>query len=341
MADNKRFCEEIEIAIYSDAELTQEQKQHIENCETCRALLSQVSSMKKELRNLSVPCIKHGEIADKVMQTIALSKKAIPSPKFKITHHLGTAAAIVIIFAAALILKNPSDDIFPANDKSETNNTGIVFETEKNNHVLSVTSETNDIYNDAQEEPVVKMRVAAPIINDAANENTNEIMYSANDTVSEHASEETLLYDDADSDNGASPPVMMFKAAPSHSLSDSIESDEATLSADELSDSAEQGIASGSGGGSSSAEAVSTTEKYDSSSEYIFDGLEFLDGEENFEYNIAIANERLSRLYKGKYVVSKQKLISLGVNNKKLLKIAPTITYDMFNFYKNILDVFE
>lgn len=109
MADNRNICEEIEIAIYSGTELSDEQKNHIENCEECRALLTQMTQLGNDLNALAVPGIREGEIADRVMENIKQQKLSKPFPKFKVTHHLGTAAAVAVILVAALIIKNPAE----------------------------------------------------------------------------------------------------------------------------------------------------------------------------------------------------------------------------------------
>ena len=113
MENTRNLCEEIEISLYSDTELTDEQKKHIESCEACRQLLSQIKEMKKDLGVLSVPGIKEGQVADSVMQKVREEKaksKPLSFPKFKFVNHLGTIAAVAVIVVAALIIKNPSDE---------------------------------------------------------------------------------------------------------------------------------------------------------------------------------------------------------------------------------------
>ena len=109
LADKLDICKKIEIAILSDIKLSKEQKEHIENCESCKALLSQFSTMKSDLAGFSVPGIKEGQIADSVMASIKKQKTSVPFPKFRLTHHLGTAAAIAIVLVAAIIINNPSN----------------------------------------------------------------------------------------------------------------------------------------------------------------------------------------------------------------------------------------
>ena len=138
--DNRSFCEEIEIAIYSDTELSDEQKCHIETCESCRALLSQINSMKNDLHSQNFVGIEDGEIANAVMSEIRDIKLALSKPKLKLTHHLGTAAAVVIILVAALMIKNPSDT--NGFDKNESDKGAVVYgDVEIKHHVLSGVSD--------------------------------------------------------------------------------------------------------------------------------------------------------------------------------------------------------
>ena len=66
MQDNMNICEQVEIAIYSDMVLTDEQKNHIESCPECKALLSQISAMKNDLGSLGVPGIEKGIVTKKI-----------------------------------------------------------------------------------------------------------------------------------------------------------------------------------------------------------------------------------------------------------------------------------
>lgn len=327
--DNRNLCEETEIAIFSDAELSAEQKNHIENCESCRALLSQINDLKKDLGELDMCGIEEGKIAHAVMSEIRDRKVSASMPKFKITHHLGTAAAVVIILVAALMIKNPSetDNFSKSNDE---NASGIVYDdaAEKiNYHVLSNIADTYYENDEAatvagagapeessavEEAPKIMMKSARTqaVTTDALDEETEEsadsentvLMYTSDSVIADYAGNmeaEAVLMDEAE--------------------------EEAVAESEEVADG-----------------AVNETIKFALKKEiYIFEGLEFRDGEENFSYNISLINERLSSLYGGKYVVSEEKLAKLGVDNAKLLEFAPTLTEKEFDFYKNILDVFE
>ena len=201
MADSRNLCEEIEIAIYSDTELTEEQKKHIENCESCKALLSQVSQMKNDLGALSVPGIVEGSIVKSVMDSIKAQKTSRALPRFRITHHLGTAAAVVIILAAALIIKNPADitdekSLSYDNISSETQQ---VEEENTNMHTLSVphddtavVAEENSASDGADSEAPVKFKSVRP---------------ESAGTTEAQSQEETVTEDVASEDA----PMLMFK----------------------------------------------------------------------------------------------------------------------------------
>ena len=91
-------CESLQISVLSDEELTDELKRHLESCGECRAFLQQNSRIKNELSGLGVPGLKDGEIADRVMKEIRTSK-SISFPRVRLTHHIGTVAALVIVIA--------------------------------------------------------------------------------------------------------------------------------------------------------------------------------------------------------------------------------------------------
>ncbi len=91
-------CESLQISVLSDEELTDEFKRHLESCGKCRAFLQQNSQIKDELSGLSIPGLKDGEIADRVMKEIRTSK-SISFPRVCLSHHIGTAAALIIVIA--------------------------------------------------------------------------------------------------------------------------------------------------------------------------------------------------------------------------------------------------
>ena len=105
MSKSENLCENIEISVFSGETLSEDMKNHANRCERCRSFLEQNKQLENDLKALNLTGIKSGEIADKVMSEIpknSIRKK----PKFNITHHFGTAAAMVIICAVALYVKN-------------------------------------------------------------------------------------------------------------------------------------------------------------------------------------------------------------------------------------------
>lgn len=378
MADERNICEEIEIAIYSDAELSDEQKNHIENCESCKALLSQVMKMKKDLEGLSVPGLREGDVANAVMSEIAKQKTAVPFPKFRITHHIGTAAAVAVILVAALIIGNPSEtDNFSKNDSDGTNT--VVFDAPKTNQIIrGVTSDTNDeetveesaavLFDTeahAQEEESLR---AADIV---MKKSTNGALQSQDDGsyfTDGAVTNDSFVYNTASSAEDVrqaipeenkeaakeEKPMMLFAAPPPGNTTNDLSSEvyeeeiipesesEFTPPFDTTTTSEMQAAGGGSSGGAASSVYTDSMEaSAESEQAYIFSGIELMNSPDSFSYNVSLLNERLYELYAGKYILSEEKLLSLGVDNAKLLELAPTITGNMFEFYKGILDIFE
>ena len=340
--DNKNFCEQVEIAIYSDTELSQEQKNHIENCESCRALLSQINSIKKELGVLEYSGISEGKIADAVMSEIRDRKLSAAFPKFKITHHLGTAAAIVIILAAALMIKNPSETKnFDANDKE--NGAKIVYDTKNNNHVLRGANEP--LAQEVIEESVTQNTALGAEIteyNDTVNGTAERTLLlksaktqSVPTSVAEDDKESVQAQADMDEGTTNDSAVLMLSKSPESAEQSTAET--AYLTSDEM-PSLEESYTEE----EIFADADDAVIKYTAAQEkYIFEGIDFKSGDENFDYNISLANQRLYELFGEGYVLSKEKLIALNVNNAKFSNYAPKITERMFNLYKNVFDIFE
>lgn len=351
MAENKKLCEEIEIAIYSDTELTEEQKNHIENCESCKALLSQISQMKNDLGTVSVPGIAEGQIAKAVMDNIKQQKTSVAFPKFKITHHLGTAVAVAIILVAALIIKNPAevdDDEISAKDfeNTEADYSGLPNDTSFSPAYEASSGDTDqgDTNIHSTEE--------------AENMNSENFVMLKTKTISDDEIDGTLRASDTTNESTNEAPVKLTSARPKNSTEQTqdttanntaylFDSDNIPESDANDGNTSTGGGGGGAGGGSSAAEPVTpamgsaysipeTPKK-----EYIFEGVEFLSGEENFDYNISIANQRLNERFGPEYRLSKEKLKKIGFNNDRLITIASTITLSMFETFKNTLDIFE
>lgn len=381
MTDNKNLCEEIQIAILSDDELSDIQKEHIENCEECRALLSQVAKMKNDLGSIAVPGIEEGQITKAVMEKIKKEKTSVPFPKFKITHHIGTAAAVAIILVAALIIKNPSE--MDKNSVEDNTKAPISFDEAQNNHVLNganVTEESEKeilyraftdeaeaaVTQEAADEEAIYDYGKETAVNDVLQTKKASPVYDTSDDVPAADGNGTDNYNDASDVDVAESTPMLFSV--------SMENGEQMVS--DLQDDINEETSSGGGGGglgggsgavlksarpsagggslqeeepteesaqaeSEWAEEVIAGLKNSETQSYIFEGIEFERGEDRLDYNISLANERLTELYGGEYVISKEKLILLGLDNEMFIKLANSITKEMFLFYKEAFDIFE
>ena len=340
LADTINPCEEIEIAILSDQELSDEEKKHIESCEKCRSLLSQVSQMKNDIGNLSIPGIADGQITEAVMNRIRKEKEGIPFPKFKLTHHLGTAASIVIILVAALIIKNPSADV---NNETVTDNTSLPKQ-----EFGIIADDREMIFADeaADEEfsPAEQKKAAGTQSVSDSGVIEEDIPMIASDTYSYALSEEntTTTYDSSQN-------TVMFAARPEAAYTENEEAvleestEESTdtdgILADEAPAAAEKQALRG--GSSTAANGVVDFKEADGQSEdwhlclpplpdgmeSAFEGLEFLGGEENFDYNISLANERLFELF-GERILTKELLSEGGcTSNADFLAFIDRIDY--------------
>lgn len=351
MDRNDLICEKIEIAVFSDDELSDEMKAHAQECPGCRQFLEQNEKLIGDLKKLDVTGLQEGKITQAVMSKITQQKKR-SFKGFEFTHHLGTAAALVIICAVALYVKNVQP-----NDNPVTYVNDMAQETSKDGN------ETKVLYN-------ARFTAAG----EESEDNVYDYEYAAeqeiyNSTVDGSA----LLYDEetldvaADYDDGVFSPELTMKKitsqdefdgvtqtqdelslnvqfAPSaqEDLSEELRKSENVLAdsgVGEKSASVEEAMILGGGGGSSgggSASAVYAENNEKNEDKYsinflVFEGLEFLQGEENIDVNIALANKRLCELYGDDFcVISRYSLENNGWGgNSFFFETAPTLTYSM------------
>lgn len=367
--EDRNICEEIEFALFSDSELTEEQKNHIDNCEKCRMLLSQISQMKSDLGSLSVPDLDDGTITKAVMGQIAKEKSGMPFPKFKITHHIGTAAAVVIILIAALIIKNPSH---PKLDNVEDEGVIEFDASEQNNHVLSGIS-TEETVNDEE----VPMLFMADGLTDTVSENDEApgsvlrslpeeqensggaspeenkkqkftaYNYSNNSeamplydeyTAVEEAAPET---ENGNSDGAAGEKMMLTSPRPSSKPAAGSSGGSSFANTEEETDTASDAITESVQDDSLDAGLFGQGFNGSTNAKRIFEETVLSQNNEDFEYNISILNARLYELYGDAYILSAEKLRAYGIDNEKLVELAPSITDEMLEFYSGILDIFE
>lgn len=348
MAEKNLVCEEIEVAIYSDTALTDEQKNHIESCESCKALLSQITKMKAELSCLDVTKIKAGEIADRVMSNIRNQKLKASRPKFRITHHLGTAAAVAIILTAALIIKNPSDK--SGDYKVNYDNSSNVASNElkyaefgtQNDGVLYADEE--EWAEEAVEEAVVEETAEAEMTDGTAESQASDaspklMMAKAPESRKKEFAEPEALNDVyvGSSSDGA----VAFYSPNTQSVSDVATEEYEDVQSDDAN--YEEAIIGNAGGkalgGADSSEnykyANETTESQTQApsnsvqdlfmshfsdgltESNIFSGVEFLDGEENLDFNISLANSRLAEVSDVSFRFTREWLQEIIINTNE------------------------
>ncbi len=385
------LCEKLEIALYCGEELSDTLKEHLDACPHCKKLLEENATLTAAISGAKLTNIKDGEIADAVMKKIASSKKR--KSGFSFNHHMGTAAAIVIICAAALYVKYfPSaQDASPiALDEEST----IITEEEASPILSDTHFITLDASYDADDEEIQNSAItgdgasltengrfeeadtgAASHVTGANTPSQSILMKSARpgsiSAQSETADEEFMNdnlpltvqqpYSDitVESYNAdyAAPSLFNNEAATGEESEQAIleaekavpfepseqkapaelmytekeSSDTSHSHSSALQDGSESSGSSGGGGSSSSAKLSSDSGAYIAYSEsfLIFDELEFLQGDENLDYNISLANARLCELYgEGRFIITRYALENNGwKGNLFFFEYAPTLTY--------------
>ena len=345
----EEICEKIEISLLSDEELSDAQKKHIETCDRCRVLLEQNKLMFSDLASLNYTGIEKGLVASKVMENIP-KQKISGVPKFRLTHHIGSAAAIVIICAAALIFKNAPTDVSEETIKDNTGKLSYVTDTKSsNNHILGAGG--------GADEETVEFSTYNALVEDGAFEDANA---SNEESARKLESGETILapvmeneMEEASDTQKNDIPKLTAAPLRNGGLQQNVEQSEdysEDLSDDSIEytpdtpNTSDSGSAGGAGGGGGSSAFAANNEAFLDIEDdryfdgfMVFEGIEFLDGEENFDYNIALANRRLSELYgdsMGK--VTRFCLENNGWGgNEFFFTVAPSATYGLLNDIKN------
>lgn len=385
------ICEKIEISVFSGDELTQKMKAHVMECDRCRSFLEQNEKLCQDLKQLNVTGVEDGKIADGVMAKIR-AERLSKSRKFNFTHHLGTAAALVIICVAALYVKNvepaenegvvvlesesavveekstetkviknarfmSADGVSGVNGESEEfadeqagQNVAYVLDENVSEQSLIDSEETlTDGENGEQQSQALTMKfmAKAPVTDSNAQDVTIVYTDAVNDAISKADVEETvpeLKEEKAVAEEKNEEPMRMLMAKPEIT-------DDAVIEGSDAGSLGGGGGSGSSGGGSggswlalperaecedailSSEETVDNTVE-DDADKYspdflVFEGVEFLDGEENFEKNLALANERLSELYgQGVYEIFPFYPENNGIKtNEFFVEYAPFMTY--------------
>ncbi len=336
MEKNKNMCQKVEMCVFSDEEPTEELKKHAQQCEHCRKFLEQNSLINEELKKLDICNIADGEIADAVMKKVQKEKKA-RGVRFDFTHHLGTAAALVIICAVALYVKNVNPNVNVGDEQVKYTEQAQVSE---------------------DKAPVLLNTKITPVNDEVMPENESETEYGM-DGGAYYDLEAPIGYysltDDDMSQNGLNnytdgvdgqdasltkampeekPVKLQF--APKEADIEGLQEPLYDQPAMEDSSAMNTAISSGSGilmrennDADESIEKINDCEEKYSDTFLVFDGIEFLPGDENIQKNVESANARLAELYgEGYYVISAFCLENNGWNgNAFFTDYAPDMTY--------------
>lgn len=366
------ICEQTQRTILSDELPNTEQERHIKQCKACRELLSQTASLKNDLRELEWPGIGKNEISNAVMDTIKSQKTSAPVPKFRWTHHLGSAAAVAIILAATLILKNPTS---PKNaNVAFSENEDTPYTLPESQILPSASSTEGETFDDGEKSDIAPFAKttsdetggasSSRIATYSGSSQGDDTDFSANDT----EEVQNVTYSDSEmSDDGAKSENNSFGFAPVY---DDYDEPQALTEASADESAPVENEASGGGSADTrtahgqvrddSLEGTSNTESSEAESGEndayfaekerseltgecedceeteseqdrvsLFEGIEFLTGEENFDYNISLALRRLSEIYGTDLKIDRQTLEHYGLDtNEKLLKLIAQIEYE-------------
>lgn len=338
MSEKKELCESFEECVLSEKELSERLKEHAETCENCRKFLEQYKILDEDLKNFSVEGVDYEKISSSVIHKIRNEKKK--SVKFHFSHHVGTAAAVVIILAAALIYgKNPGlpednkavydvavtendarekNELFSdtqifsgskmsktnedAEDDAESEKEAEVTEDKKTDTATTALENGVSVYSDEEENAVLDY--------DSGEENVADTQRSLRKTTSYNAALSSYgmtagagraVSDGSEPQNEAGTETAGVCESLEGGTFEDFADGNAEESVVEQSEEIEaKGFLTSSGGGDSRVEneinAVPEVDKYDEEF-HVFDGVEFLVGEENTDYNLLLANARLSELY--------------------------------------------
>ena len=349
------MCEKIEICVFSGDELTEEMKAHVNECDHCRSFLEQNEKLCEDLKNLNVTGIEEGKIADGVMA--------------KINSLRTSGSALVIICAVALYVKNvqPTDvdkpiEISESTIENENVNetkilTGTSFlavnDDETSDAESGVEALEEEFVEDSEPKMLKLTRAASPKV---AQESVNGVNTTAESDGLQNTAYD--LYNDVN-EEAKSPekstsakeetPMLMSAPVATEIATEEVEEYTGEVFAEPVEQEAMNDIVTdsaaeapmlmfspssggGGGGGSSRGDGenddVAFDDKYNDSY-LVFDGLEFLQGEQNIEINVAIANQRLAQLYGDEFCcISSLCLINNGWNgNRFFFEHAPTMTY--------------
>ena len=340
------LCNLVQQAIFSDEILSEEYKNHINQCPCCKKLLSQKEIMICDLSKFALQKNPNDDFVKKVMTQIENSKqKNNNGVYFKLTRYASVAAAVVVVCVSALVMYDKShyvqNDVSPVTLKymplqEETisdDATEYAYEDRKSAYdEFSV-----DIESDQQvQQSRIMLKMAKS--DEQPDEQTlvqedvyvleSQSEYDMNDNYT-YVSDETLNQDNA----------FLLTAKESDEQDVQIETESFELMQDMV---AQNTAACGGGGGSAGAVSKecyeeSVTDEADDEEAceneqdvLIFADVAFARGEKNFEYNLQLLQIKLDELYNGKYSVDKDAFVIAGYDNDFVMDVLYCMTESEF-----------
>ncbi len=337
-------CESIKEKILLCEQLTDAEKEHIAQCEECRALALQTEKMLSELSEMSVPGIEDGVIAERVMKEVRKTKSA-SFPKFKISNHIGTAAALVIV--VALFVSGRFTDTKVSLDMANNTESDAVTSPEINAqfHAYTTGADNSDAISDeVSDEPA-----------QTEEKRIKMTAFSGGRTISDEEAEfETPNAVDSGSEYDSANGIMMFAVKPKDAQNSvSYDTDTDGLY-EETQDYAVNNSISAAAGGSSvngNTQAMSEEEIFEESVSVesaeeaelvsIFGKADFAP-ENTLEENVEIANAYVLTVFENANTLKAETLTDAGVSNEMFLEWLTTVAnvgeYSFDSLYLYIQD---
>lgn len=312
-------CESIKEKILLCEELTDAEKEHIANCEECRAASLQTEKMINDLAKMYVPDIKDGELADRVMNEIRDSK-IFHFPKFKLSNHIGTAAALVIVVAMFAAVKLSDNARLDANNASDMSDSG---------KFVMLTDSYDGASESAEDETVPEVNAKFMAL-DAVKETTSDDSDVVQNSAVEEKSQKLKFALRATSDE-----EQKFEDtnAVETDSSDSLEEDVPQMSLYATNSPSMAGGAGGSGGGASAVkdfgeaifeESVSVEAEEAEEAEKLFSS-DLFDEENTLEENVNAANEYVISIYEDANIIKLSTLNEMQITNEVFLAWINTV----------------
>ena len=311
-------CESIQEKILLCEELTDAEKNHIAHCEECREASLQTQKMISDLGKMSVPGIEDGIVADKVMKEIRDSK-IFYYPKFKLSNHIGTVAALVIVVAMFAAVKLSDNVKLDANNSSEMSDTG--------DYVMLADSYDTSVQGIGENVPETNAKFMAP---DMAKEKMSDDSDSVQNEAVEEKSQKLKFAMRATSDEEQK--FEDTNAVETDSSFDSMEEDVPQMSLYVTNAPSISGSAGGSGGGAVAVKNYgeeifeeSVSVEADEAAEETLFLTDLFDENKTLEENVDIANEYVKSIYEDANVLKAETLYEMQISSKLFIEWISTV----------------